>query len=151
MSTTPKGPPPVDLKPGFARRLRCPRCAAEFDTPKRFDLDCPECGHKWQEVSVRSRSEKLGLWLGDVADRVVMPLMLLVAMTFAAGFIAPFFYIFWRYSGFGPLGGLVASLVILAIGICLYVLWSNKRERHSSIQERARDYHRRRTPYRRGN
>ena len=151
MSTTPKGPPPVDLKAGFTRKLRCPRCAAEFGTPKRWDLDCPECGHRWHEVSERSRSERLSLWFGDVADRFVMRLMLVLMVAMCVAFVAPLFYIFWRYSGFGPTGGLVAAVVIFLISMCLYVMWFNQREHHSSIHDRARAYYQRRAPRRRGN
>ncbi|HLG11319.1 MAG TPA: hypothetical protein VI876_06115 [Dehalococcoidia bacterium] len=85
MSITPEGPPPVDLKAGFTRKVRCPRCAAEFETPKRWDLDCPHCGHEWQEVSVQNRSEKLAQGFGDLADRLFKPVMLLIAFGIVIG------------------------------------------------------------------
>jgi hypothetical protein len=151
MSTTPKSLPPIDLKPGFARKLRCPRCAAYFETPKRWDLDCSTCGHRWQEVSVRGRSETVSLWLGDLADRVVMPLLLVCAFAVALALVAPFLYLLWRHSSFGGPGGLVLSMALSANAGFVSILWFKKRDVHQSITDCARKYYERCRPQRRGN
>ena len=36
------------------RLISCPNCMRTFETMRRFQLQCPQCGHTWEERSNRN-------------------------------------------------------------------------------------------------
>jgi hypothetical protein len=66
------------------RQVSCPRCAASFESMRRFHMQCPNCGHDWQERSRRSVVD----WMLDGRDKVLGGSIWLVAAGALVLFIA---------------------------------------------------------------
>ncbi len=56
------------------REMRCPHCLARFETMRRFEMACPECGFEWEEPSHRSVID----WLRDLPVQLAGDLFLVL-------------------------------------------------------------------------
>ena len=77
------------------RLMTCPKCRQRFETMRRFQLACTECGHEWEEESKLSAGDRFSRFANDAGEYVFMwacwaamgALGLLVASFFVVGFL----------------------------------------------------------------
>ncbi len=56
------------------RKIRCPHCMASFETMRRFEMTCPECGYEWEEPSHRTVID----WLLELPAKLAGDLFLVL-------------------------------------------------------------------------
>jgi DNA-directed RNA polymerase subunit RPC12/RpoP len=49
------------------RQIKCPACGVTFETMRRFEMACPECGYEWEEPSHRTIIDSLRELPGMIA------------------------------------------------------------------------------------
>jgi hypothetical protein len=77
------------------RLMTCPKCRQRFETMRRFQLACTQCGHEWQEESKLSAADRFSRFTNDAGEYLFMwtcwaaigALGLLVASFFVVGFL----------------------------------------------------------------
>jgi hypothetical protein len=116
------------------RTLRCPRCRQFFQTPRRWQLTCPNCDHKWEETSVQTRRERVAHVVGDAAGRVFFVIMALGAIAVPGALLIGLFALFVTLAGlaYGIIIAVCFSLIVLSLAAAyslLYVRASRQTER----------------------
>jgi hypothetical protein len=95
------GPEPERLRvdPGDPRQLThqrrgrtvtCPRCAADFETMRRFRMLCPACEYAWTERSRRNVID----WLRELPGSMGGNLLWTIPVVCLVGFLAAIVYNF---------------------------------------------------------
>src|SRR3954469_8472532 len=54
------------------RVVMCPKCRQRFETMRRFQMACTQCGHEWEEDSKLSAGDKLGDFRTDAGEYLFM-------------------------------------------------------------------------------
>jgi DNA-directed RNA polymerase subunit RPC12/RpoP len=106
------------------RPIRCPRCLTSFETMRRFQLQCPNCGHSWQEKSKRSVID----WLLDGRDHVLGGGIWLLAAGALVLFIA--WVVYAVAIGISRIGAQDAIGIGLVVGGLLAFVILVSRQRH---------------------
>jgi hypothetical protein len=106
------------------RQVRCLRCANSFETMRRFQLQCPNCGHSWQEKSSRTMID----WLLDSRDQVLGGSIWLLAAGALVLFIA--WIVYAVVVGVSRIGTQDAIGIGLVVGALLAFIILVSRQRH---------------------
>ena len=132
----PAGDEPPETEPErISRVLRCPRCRQSFETMRRFQMSCPECGHNWDEQSIITAGDRVSRLRTNVSEYAVMLFMwggLLLVFGLGAGlFVFGIYLLSTRV-------GLLAGLVLTGIVVAVLVSWgATARERREEAARAA--------------
>ncbi|HLF70637.1 MAG TPA: hypothetical protein VI759_00585 [Dehalococcoidia bacterium] len=98
--------PAINLK----REMRCPRCLAIFETPRRWQLVCPDCGHEWEEKTELTFREHLADF--SVAEVLGMGVMWLIVGFALAVVIVPVILLYYYLHMSRTQGILLVALLL---------------------------------------
>jgi hypothetical protein len=95
--------------------VRCPRCAAEFETLQRWSIDCPECGHAWQPPSNRTSADEIRDKAGQLVEGLTQAFIVGVGVLVIAAGI----YLVLHVSevAFSRFGLLTAILILFGLTV----------------------------------
>lgn len=115
----PEGDQPAEFDPvQIARVMRCPKCRQTISTMRRWRMLCPECGHEWEEESVRTLADKLADARTEAWGFVFLGLAWSVLIGFA-GLIAGLFVLLyvWLHNHGASVAGAIAVVVLAVVVI----------------------------------
>ena len=74
------------------RLISCPNCMRIFESMRRFQLQCPQCGHAWQERSNRNLID----WVKEQPANLAGGLMWVIPVVWLLGFVLVTTYLIAR-------------------------------------------------------
>ena len=102
------------------RLIMCPQCHQRFETMRRFQMVCTECGYEWEEESQLSTGDRFSRFTSDAGEYVFMwaawAVMGAVALFVASFFVIGFISVVER-RGIGT----AMPLLLLAVVVALVV------------------------------
>jgi hypothetical protein len=70
------------------RQMTCPSCASTFESMRRFQLQCPACGHAWVERSNRNILDWLREQPANLAGGLIWLIPVICLLVFVAWIVA---------------------------------------------------------------
>ena len=119
-------------KPAQSRDVQCPACQAIYSTTFRWQMLCPECGHRWTDRSSRTLLDEFR----DRRLQLISVLLAIAAAVIAFGTLGAF--IAWLFIeaaadwGWERVYGLAALFVASLVGLLILArLFSATTDRHT--------------------
>jgi hypothetical protein len=101
------------------RPITCPNCATTFESMRRFQLECPSCGHAWIEHTNRNIIDWLREQPGNLIGGFIWVVPVICLVAFLAAVVYEFANDIHDFGDFLAIAPLTAVLILLAASIML--------------------------------
>lgn len=102
------------------RLVRCPTCRGEFETPRRWQLACPECGNEWDEENHYKAGQDLRT---DIPQYLVLGFLWAGALAIVAVILGFSGYFSWWLFEKDPGAALGVAALFAVASVCMVVIY----------------------------